>query len=91
MDKIAYKEFYNEDRELPEPKWGEACSVHTTLQCPWCNSIDMYYSGSADNPEEISGDSVRCKNCGHITDWYDAYIQGEHHLTDTVREVIGRP
>jgi len=51
----------------------------------------MHYSGSPDDPEEILMETVRCKNCGHITDWYEAYKQITHHVTNTPREVIGKP
>lgn len=86
---IVFKEFYNKDRSLPEPKWGNKVE-EPTVQCPWCNSTDMYYSGSPDDPEEVFGSvgSVRCRNCGHITDWYEAWKQRKHHSTDTQRRVV---
>lgn len=84
---ILYKEFYNKSRGLPEPKWG---SKAEGLQCPTCGSTDMYYSGSPDDPEEVFGDTVRCKNCGRITDYYEAHKQKQHHPTGTPMEVVGR-
>ncbi len=88
---ITYKEFYNKDKGLPEPVWGGECSIDVMVQCPWCGSTDMYYSGSSDDPEEILRDTVRCKNCGHISDWYEANKQRENHPTDTPRKIIGKP
>lgn len=83
---LRYKEFYNEGRGLPEPKWG---SKAEGLQCPNCGSWDMYYSGSPDDPEEIlSGETVRCGHCGCITDWYEARKQREHHHAEEVKVVI---
>jgi len=88
--KITYKEFYNKDRGLPEPIWGDRAE---DLQCPWCGSQDMYFSGSPDDPEEIFGAAgdVRCKHCGHISDWYEAHKQRVFHPGEAIREVIGRP
>lgn len=86
---IVFKEFYNKDRGLPEPIWGDKVPG-PVVQCPTCGSTDMYYSGSPDDPEEVlvaAGD-VRCKHCGHITDWFEALKQREHHPTDTPRDVI---
>ena len=88
---ITYKEFYNKDKGLPEPMWGRECSSITTVQCPWCGSTNMHYSASPDDPEEILQDTVRCKNCGRISDWYEAYKQGRNHPTDAPREIIGKP
>jgi len=88
---IEYRALYNEDNELPEPRWGGPCSQHFVVQCPWCGSSDMYYSGSADNPDEVTAESVRCKYCGHITDYYEAFMQRANFTTDVVREVVGRP
>jgi len=78
MAAIIYKEFYNKDRGLPEPIWGEKTKDYkdTALQCPVCGSTDMHYSAHPDDPEEVFTDTVRCKSCGHITDWYEAYKQG---------------
>lgn len=92
MPAITYKEFYNKDRGLPEPKWGGKVE-EPELQCPWCGSRDMYYSGSPDDPEEMFGaaGNVRCKHCGHITDWFEALKQREHHPTETPRVVVGGP
>lgn len=85
---IVYKSTYSESRGLPEPKWGALCSANSDLQCPTCGSTDMYYSGSPDDPEEILGEAVRCKHCGRITDWYEAYTQRQNHPTEVPREVI---
>lgn len=85
---ITYKELYNKDRGLPEPKWGPFAGG---LQCPNCGSQDMYFSGSLDDPEEVLGDAVRCGHCGAMTDWYEAHKQRKDHPTDTPREVVGRP
>ncbi len=88
---IVYRGFYNRGKGLPEPVWGKACSDTTIVQCPTCGSQDMYYSGSQDNPEEILGGTVRCKNCGYITDWYEAHKQILHHVTNVPRKIIGKP
>jgi len=83
---MEYKETYNTDRGLPEPLWGEKME---NLQCPNCGSDDMYGSASPDDPEEIFPyETVRCKHCGQITDWYEAYKQKEFHPSDTVLEVM---
>ena len=84
---IAYKEFYNKGRGLPEPRWS---SKVAGVQCPTCGSRDIYYSGTPDDPEMVLSD-VRCGHCGHITDWYEAHKHLENHSTDTPREVTGRP
>ncbi len=83
-----YKEFYNKDRGFPEPIWGSKVE-EPVIQCPTCGSIDMFFCGGPDDPEEILGceGSVRCKHCGHITDWFEALKQREHHPTGTPREV----
>ena len=90
MTPIVYKEFYNKDRGLPEPVWGSKCDTYggVQLQCPNCGSKQIYYSGSPDDPEEILSETVRCKLCGSITDWYEAYKQGKHHPTDKPLRVI---
>lgn len=89
VEPITYKEFYNKDKGLPEPEWGEKSD---TVQCPACGSRDMYLSAHPDDPEEVSGsETVRCGHCGAITDWYEAYKQLLYHPTDAPREVIGRP
>jgi len=83
---MEYKEMYNTDRGLPEPLWGEKMD---NLQCPTCGSNDMYASASPDDPEEIFPyETVRCKHCGRITDWYEAYKQRELHPSDTMLEVV---
>ncbi len=84
---IEYKEFYNKDRSLPEPRWGGKVE-EAKIQCPWCNSQDMYYSAHPNNPEEVFSDPVRCKSCGHISDWFEAFKQRVQHPTDTPREII---
>lgn len=89
---ITYKEFYNKDRGLPEPKWGPKMTEISPvfpLQCPTCGSQDMYASGSSDDPEEIfPHETVRCKHCGRIADWYEARKQTVYHPTDAPREVV---
>lgn len=50
----------------------------------------MCFSAHPDDPEEIFPSTVRCRNCGRITDYYEAFKQREHHLTDTPREVVGK-
>lgn len=83
---ILYKEFYNKDRGLPEPRWGPP--VHL-VQCPTCGSRNMSLSASSDDPEEIIGyDTVRCRDCGRITDWYEAHKQRLYHPGDAVRQII---
>lgn len=77
---IIYKEFYNKDRGLTEPIWGARAQK---TQCPTCGSRDMYYSAHPDNPEEILIDNVRCKNCGHITDYFEASQQLKNHPVHT--------
>lgn len=92
---VTYKEFYNKDRGLPEPRWGPKMSELSPsypLQCPCCGSQDMYGSGSSDDPEEIFPfETVRCGHCGIISDWYEALKQGRNHPTDAPRPVAGRP
>ena len=92
MIAITYREFYNKDRGLPEPIWGPRCDKHAgiQLQCPTCGSKEIYRSGHPDDPEEILWEAVRCKHCGRITDWYEAYKQGKYSPTDVVREVKER-
>ncbi len=88
---LAYKEFYNEDRGLPEPRWGPRAIILSSvypLQCPTCNSQDMFHSACPDDPEELFlHETVRCGHCGHITDWFEAVKQRENHPTDKVMEV----
>jgi len=81
---ITYKEFYNKDRGLPEPRWSSGVAG---LQCPTCGSQDMYYSGTPDDPEEVFSD-VRCGHCGRITDYYEAFKQRKNYPTDTPRVVV---
>lgn len=94
-EQIEYKSTYNEGRGLPEPKWGPLMSEISPdypLQCPTCGSHDMYASAHPDDPEEIFPNStVRCSNCGHITDWYEALTSYEHHYTKTPRPIVRIP
>lgn len=84
--KLQYKEFYNKDRGLPEPKWGHLLEG---LQCPSCGSQEMYSSAHPDDPEEIIGvETVRCWHCGRITDYYEASKQRQSCPTEVVREVV---
>jgi len=88
---IVFKEFYNIDRGLIEPKWGPEMSnvSRIGLQCPTCGSQDIYGSASPDDPEEIFPfEMARCGHCGHITDWYEACKQYRYHRTRTPREVV---
>lgn len=77
---IIYKEFYNKDRSLPEPLWGGKCRPYkgVQLKCSHCGSLDIYYSAHPDDPHEITRENIRCKVCGRITDWYEAYKQGKN-------------
>ena len=86
---ITFREFYNKDRGLLEPRWGGKVE-DPVIQCPTCGSTDMCYSTHPDDPEGMFGaeGSVRCRNCGHITDWFEALKQREHHPTDTPRRVV---
>jgi len=82
---IKYKEFYNEGKGIPEPIWGT--KVHM-IQCPTCGSrVNMRWSGSPDDPEEILRDFVRCGRCGHITDFFEARKQWRHHFGGPPLEV----
>lgn len=90
MEKIRYKEFYNTNRGIPEPKWGMKMEDKDyPLQCPTCGSQNMFASASSDDPEEIfPNETVRCGHCGHITDWYEALTQRRNHPTEIPREVV---
>ena len=90
VEPIIYKEFYNKEHRLKEPRWGDKVEDND-VQCPTCGSTDMYFSAHEDDPEELFGDFVRCKNCGHITDWMEAYKQRLNHPSKTCRIVKGRP
>ena len=85
---IVFKEFYNKDRDLPEPLWGGEVE-EADIQCPTCGSADMCYSAHPNDPEEIFPSTVRCRSCGRITDYYEAFKQKQHHPTNTPREVVG--
>lgn len=92
MSVIKYKSTYNEGRGLPEPKWGPLTSEISPdypLQCSTCGSHKMYASAHPDDPEEIfPNETVRCGDCGRVTDWYEAVCQYELHYTDKPLEVI---
>lgn len=92
---IEYKSTYNESRGLSEPKWGQLMSEISPdypTQCPTCGSHNMYASAHPDDPEEIFlHETVRCGDCGHITDWYKALSAYEHHYTDTPIPVARAP
>ena len=92
---IQYKATYNDGRGLPEPKWGPLMSEISPdypLQCPSCCSHNMRASAHPDDPTEIfGGETVRCVDCGHITDFYEAYKAYQLHYTDTLRQVVGKP
>jgi len=86
---IVYKEFYNKDRGMLEPVWGDPVEG---LQCPTCGSQDMYASAHPNDPEEIIGnETVRCGHCGQITDYFEACKQRQTHPTETPRLVAGGP
>ena len=58
------------------------------LQCPHCNSQDIYASASPDDPCEVFlSETVRCGHCGWITDWYEALCQRRYHPTNEIMEV----
>lgn len=62
------------------------------IQCPTCGSHNMCASAHPDDPEEILGcETVRCKDCGHITDYYEAYKAYQFDYTNTPWQVIGKP
>ncbi|GAI06671.1 unnamed protein product [marine sediment metagenome] len=92
---IEYKSTYNESRGLSEPKWGPLMSEISPdypTQCPTCGSHNMYASAHPNDPEEIfPHETVRCGDCGHITDWYEALSAYEHHYTDTPLPVARTP
>lgn len=82
---LVYKERYNAGRGLPEPTWGAKVPLTgpgrtTPLICPACNSSEVYFSASADDPEEIFLEKIRCKNCGIISDFFDALKRGKQVL-----------
>jgi len=95
LQPIQYKRTYNEGRGLPEPKWGRPMSEISPdypIQCPTCGSHNMYATAHPDDPCEIfPHETVRCGNCGHITDWYEAVCQYEHHYTETPMAVTRAP
>ncbi len=83
---IVYKRTYNEGKDLPEPVWGVPMP---NTQCPTCASIDMHASASPDDPTEIFGvETVRCFDCGHITDHFEAFKQRQNHSSDTPRNIV---
>lgn len=92
---IEYKATYNEGRGLREPRWGRPMSEISPdypIQCPTCGSHNMRASAHPDDPEEILGcDTVRCVDCGHITDYYEAYKQFQFHRTEEPHPVVGKP
>ena len=84
---IVYKEFYNKGRSMPEPILGTTKLNY--VKCPTCSSLDVYVSAHPDDPDEMFyGETVRCKHCGHITDWYEAHKQWRDHLGGKIRRVI---
>ncbi len=83
---ILYKRSYNDGKNMPEPMWGPPGS---SLQCPTCGSVNMHASALPDDPTEIFGaDTVRCLDCGHITDHYEAQKQWQNHPTGTPRTIV---
>lgn len=91
---IEYKATYNDGLGIPEPKWGPLMSKTSPrfpLRCPTCGSYTMYASASPADPEEIFlCETVRCGDCGHITDWYGAYKQHKYHYPSHFY-VVGKP
>ena len=67
-NKLKYDNYRIEG--LPELVWGGK-AVH--LECPRCGSRNMYYSGTPSDPEEVLGEGVRCRDCGSLTDYYEAF------------------
>jgi len=61
---------------LPEPVWGSEVDKKFGLRCASCGSDNIYYSGSSADPEEVSHETVRCGDCGWMTDWYEDYKAG---------------
>lgn len=52
-------------------KWGVKLN---DVSCPNCSSWDVWSSSDRDDPEEVIGvETVRCRDCGSITDYYEAY------------------
>ena len=90
---LEYVEFYNKNRGLPEPRWGTKMSdPGFPLQCPVCNSQDLYASASPDDPWEIfPSETIRCAHCGRISDWYSALKQRRYHPGEEVMEVLNTP
>lgn len=76
---------YSKDRGLPEPIWGGRAS---SVRCPWCGSYNMRFSAHLDDPEELPSDSVRCKDCGRISDEYEASKRFEGSIVDLTAWVI---
>jgi hypothetical protein len=94
---IEYKATYNEGRGLPEPKWGPPMSEISPdypIQCPTCGSHNMHASAHPDDPDEIfPHETVRCRDCGRITDWYEArcswaYPYYRLRLVSTLRSIL---
>jgi len=63
-------------RGLPKPLWGQEVPKEQGLACASCGSNNIYYSASPEDPEEILLDTVRCRDCGWLTDWYEDYKAG---------------
>ena len=71
-NKLKYDNYRIEG--LPELAWGEK-AAH--LECPGCGSRNMYYSGTPSDPEEVLGEGIRCRDCGWLTDYYEAFKRRE--------------
>ena len=72
-------------KDLPYPIWGKKVPKVYDLACASCGSSSIYYSGSPADPEEIFKDTVRCSNCGWMTDYYEDYKAGRERLKSPSR------
>jgi len=61
---LHWKGHYNEKRGLPEPIQGDKSP---DCMCPYCGSINMYFSAHPDDPDEMFSDHTRCSHCGRIS------------------------
>jgi len=52
----------------------------------------MFASAHPNAPEDVLyHETVRCGDCGRITDWYEADKQYQNHYTEHPRKVVGKP
>ena len=75
-DKLKWDNYQIEG--LPKPVWGGHVPYYkgVQLRCASCGSVNIHYSGSSSDPEEILMETVRCGDCGWMTDWYEDYKAG---------------